>query len=48
MAEKFKSAATELAYRLRKWLADPPDGWIEQMLGFRQLSLRGLAKAKAE
>jgi hypothetical protein len=48
MAEKFKSPATQAAYRRRKWLAEPPNGWIKQILGFRQFSLRGLTKVKAE
>lgn len=48
MAEKFKSAATQAAYRKRKWLSEPPNGWIKSVLGFRQFSMRGLAKAQAE
>ena len=35
-------------YRKRKWLAEPPNGWIKNVLGFRQFSMRGLDKAKAE
>ena len=48
MAEKFKSQATQDAYRRRKWLSEPPNGWVKNVLGFRQFSMRGLAKAKAE
>lgn len=48
MAEKFKSEQTQTAYRRRKWLSEPPNGWIKNVLGFRQFSMRGLAKAKAE
>jgi len=48
MAEKFKSAATQAAYRKRKWLSEPPNGWIKNVLGFRQFSMRGLAKVEAE
>lgn len=48
MAEKFKSAATQTAYRKRKWLSEPPNGWIKSVLGFRQFSMRGLAKVQAE
>ena len=48
MAEKFKSAATQAAYRKRKWLSEPPNGWIKNVLGFRQFSMRGLVKAQAE
>lgn len=48
MAEKFRSEETQAAYRRRKWLSEPPNGWIKHVLGFRQFSLRGLAKVKAE
>jgi IS5 family transposase len=48
MAQKFKSEQTQHAYRRRKWLSEPPNGWIKNVLGFRQFSMRGLAKAKAE
>lgn len=48
MAEKFKAEETQNAYRRRKWLSEPPNGWIKNVLGFRQFSMRGLAKAKAE
>ena len=48
MAEKFKSEETQTAYRRRKWLSEPPNGWIKNVLGFRQFSMRGLTKAKAE
>ena len=29
-------------------LAEPPNGWIKNDLGFRQFSMRGLEKVKAE
>jgi len=48
MAERFKSTATQEAYRRRKWLSEPPNGWVKQVLGFRQFSMRGLTKAQAE
>jgi transposase len=48
MAEKFKSKETQDAYRRRKWLSEPPNGWVKNVLGFRQFSMRGLAKVKAE
>ncbi len=48
MAEKFNCEQTRNAYRRRKWLSEPPNGWIKNVLGFRQFSMRGLAKAKAE
>jgi hypothetical protein len=48
MANKFQQADTQQAYRRRKWLSEPPNGWIKNVLGFRQFSMRGLAKAQAE
>jgi hypothetical protein len=36
MAEKFTSTATQDAYRRRKWLSEPPNGWVKNILGFRQ------------
>ncbi|SAL88538.1 transposase IS4 family protein [Caballeronia choica] len=48
MAEKFTSAETQAAYRKRKWLSEPPNAWVKSVLGFRQFSMRGLAKAQAE
>ena len=32
----------------RKWIAEPPNGWIKNVLGFRQFSLRGLHRVQAE
>lgn len=48
MATKFEGEQCKADYRKRKWLAEPPNGWIKNVLGFRQFSLRGLEKAKAE
>lgn len=48
MAKKFESEETQNAYRRRKWLSEPPNGWVKNVLGFRQFSMRGLAKAKTE
>jgi transposase len=48
MAEKFKSATVQEAYRKRKWISEPPNAWIKSVMGFRQFSMRGLAKAQAE
>jgi hypothetical protein len=48
MAQRFKTQATQAAYRKRKWISEPPNGWVKHILGFRQFSLRGLAKAQAE
>jgi transposase len=48
MAAKLASNTGQAAYRKRKWLAEPPNGWIKNVLGFRQFSLRGLKKVSAE
>jgi Transposase DDE domain len=48
MAAKFETKQGKIDYRKRKWLAEPPNGWIKNVLGFRQFSMRGLEKAKAE
>jgi hypothetical protein len=48
MAVKLQSAAGRAAYRRRKWIAEPPNGWIQNVLGFRQFSLRGLPRVQAE
>ncbi|WP_017876607.1 IS1182 family transposase [Janthinobacterium sp. CG3] len=48
MADKFRSATIQAAYRERKWISEPPNAWVKSVLGFRQFSMRGLAKAQAE
>jgi transposase len=48
MAAKLKTQEARDAYRRRKWLAEPPNGWIKNVLGFRQFSLRGLHRVQAE
>jgi transposase len=48
MAAKLQTEAGRKAYARRKWLAEPPNGWIKHVLGFRQFSLRGLQKVRAE
>lgn len=48
MADKLASEQGRQAYRRRKWLAEPPNGWIKHVLGFRQFSMRGLDRVKAE
>ena len=48
MAEKLQTEPAQLAYRRRKWISEPPNGWVKNVLGFRQFSMRGLRKAKAE
>ena len=48
MAAKLQSKEGKAAYRKRKWIAEPPHGWIKNVLGFRQFSLRGLHRVQAE
>ena len=48
MAVKLQTDAGKAAYRKRKWIAEPPNGWIKSVLEFRQFSLRGLHRVQAE
>ncbi len=48
MAAKLQTEEGKAAYRKRKWISEPPNGWIKNVLGFRQFSMRGLAKCDAE
>jgi transposase len=48
MAAKLQTERGKAAYRRRKWIAEPPNGWIKSVLGFRQFSLRGLHRVRAE
>jgi transposase/IS5 family transposase len=48
MAAKLQSTQGKAAYRRRKWISEPPNGWIKSVLGFRQFSLRGLHRVQAE
>ncbi|MDP9877829.1 transposase/predicted transcriptional regulator [Variovorax boronicumulans] len=48
MAAKMKTHEAREAYRRRKWLAEPPNGWIKNVLGLRQFSMRGLHRVQAE
>lgn len=48
MAVKLRTPEGKNAYRRRKWIAEPPNGWIKSVLGFRQFSLRGLHRVQAE
>ena len=48
MAAKLRSPEGQAAYRKRKWIAEPPNGWIKNVLGFRQFSMRGLHRVQAE
>jgi transposase len=48
MAAKLQTEDGRCAYRRRKSIAEPPNGWIKSVLGFRQFSLRGLHRVQAE
>jgi len=48
MADKLQTDHAKQAYRRRKWIAEPPNGWIKSVLGFRQFSMRGLHRVSAE
>jgi len=48
MVAKMKTQEAREAYRRRKWLAEPPNGWIKNVLGFRKFSMRGLHRVQAE
>jgi hypothetical protein len=48
MVAKMKTQEAREAYRRRKWLAEPPNGWLKNVLGFRQFSMRGLHRVQAE
>ena len=48
MAAKFETQQGKRDYKKRKWIAEPPNGWIKNVLGFRQFSMRGLKKVQAE
>ena len=48
MQAKLQTDEGSNAYRKRKWIAEPPNGWIKNILGFRQFSLRGLHRVQAE
>ena len=48
MEAKLSTEEGRSAYRKRKWIAEPPNGWIKNVLGFRQFSLRGLHRVDAE
>ncbi len=48
MAGRLQSQEGQAAHRRRKWIAEAPNGWVKNVLGFRQFSLRGLEKVQAE
>lgn len=48
MSERLQSESGKAAYRRRKAIVEPPNGWIKAVMGFRQFSFRGLEKVGAE
>ena len=48
MAAKFETEQYKVAYRKRKWIAEPSNGWLKSVLGFHQFNMRELEKADAE
>ena len=48
MQEKLATEKGRKTYSRRKGIVEPVNGWIKSVLGFRQFSLRGLAKASGE
>jgi transposase len=48
MNEKLATESGRETYAKRKWIVEPPFGWIKHVLGFRAFSLRGLRKVGAE
>jgi transposase len=48
MAARLQTEEGKRAYRRRKAIVEAPNGWIKAVLGFRQFSLRGIEKARAE
>lgn len=48
MLEKLATEEGKKRYARRKAIIEPVFGWAKAALGFRQFSLRGLAKARAE
>ncbi len=48
LAARLQTEAGKAAYRKRKWISEPPNGWVKGVLGFRQFSLRGVHTVRAE
>ena len=48
MEQKLNSSAGRAIYRRRKGIVEPVVGWIKNVLGFRDFSLRGVEKVSAE
>ena len=48
MAARLSTAEGRKLYATRKHIAEPPFGWIKQVVGFRRFSVRGLARVRGE
>lgn len=48
MAEKMAAPDAQKDYRRRKAIVEAPNAWIKHVMGFRQFSMRGLSKVRAE
>ena len=48
MVKRLQDRRGKRQYRRRKGLVEPAFGWVKQVLGFRQFSLRGLKKVQGE
>lgn len=48
MAEKLATAEGRAVYAQRKHLVEAVNGWIKNILGFRQFSMRGLQAVRGE
>ena len=48
MVKRLKDPRGKRQYRRRKGMVEPAFGWVKQVLGFRQFSLRGLKKVQGE
>jgi hypothetical protein len=48
MAQKLATADGKERYAQRKYIAEAPNGWVKNILKFRQFSVRGLAAASGE
>ena len=48
MKKKLETPEGRARYRRRKGIVEPCVGWIKQVLGFRQFSLRGQEKVGGE
>lgn len=48
MAAKMATPEAQADYQRRKAIVEAPNGWIKHIMGFRQFSMRGLVKVRAE